>query len=232
MQATPIKPLPFFSILRLHSNFPRPVGDSSNPLTHSFDVRVSIVKGASVQSIVFEGGKALVPQYIEAGLAQISLGAIAVGTSCGFMAQHQDEISRALPVPFISSSLLQLAALRNQFGKHANIGVITFSEEFLSSTQWFQSLATDCVTVSGLSTSSHLYRVIKDDLPELDCEQARLSVQAAASNLMERSPNLKAVVLECTNLGPYRSTVETICDCPVFDYNDLMAECWQSALAQ
>ena len=222
----------FFGLLRLQSQFPRPIGDSSNPQTHAFEVRVRIVSDATVGRIVFDGGQALVPQFIDGANALIADGAIAIGTSCGFMAHHQDEIAKALPVPFISSALLHLNALRVAHPDTARFGIITFSEATLVSAPWFHSLAPKSTLVVGLDEDSHLYQVIKYDKAHLDASRAAAGVEQAARTLMAREPNLTAIVLECTNLGPYKNVVEGICNIPVLDYNDLMASTWRKLSPQ
>jgi Asp/Glu/hydantoin racemase len=50
--------------------------------------------------------------------------------------------------------------------------------------------------------------------------RAEADVAEAAHRLVKRAGKLDAVVLECTNLPPYREKLAEICGCPVLDIHD------------
>jgi hypothetical protein len=233
---------PFFSILRLESEFPRPMGDSANPKTHAFPVRVAIVRGATVDRVVYqaEGSKRVVANFIKVAKDQIEQGAIAVGTSCGFLFEHQDAIQREISVPFVSSSLTELVQRQKVTNANRQIGVLTFDDEVLTSAHWFQQ-ATQTVEqmiVQGLPKQGYLYDVIRNNRAELDLATATIEVVNVALDLLAAcvekygiGPNV--ILLECTNLGPYKAEIQKRLNAAGFsgevrDHNDVMAECWKS----
>jgi hypothetical protein len=226
---------PFFSILRLESDFPRPVGDSANPRTHAFPVKVAIVPSATVTSVIYGAGRDFAESFVQAANDQIGQGAIAVGTSCGFLFEHQQEIQNQLAVPFISSSL---AVLSN--GLIEPIAVLTFDDEVLSRAVWFQRACSGIqkIRVGGIPKNGHLYSVIRNNEPELNTNLAGAEVVQSALSLVQKSQQHfgeppRTLLLECTNLGVYKDSIQKAFDehryvCELIDYNDVMARCWNA----
>jgi hypothetical protein len=226
---------PFFSILRLQSNFPRPVGDSANPQTHSFAVRVSIVDHADVERVVYSGAQSLVKSFVQKAQEQIGQGAIAVGTSCGFLFEHQEEIQNQIEVPFVSSSLTMLATNLAQ-----PVAVLSFDAEVLSQAAWFRTacLGIEKILVGGILKTGHLFTVIRNDQTELHLNIAETEVVHSTLDLIEACVEKfgappRTLLLECTNLGVYRGAIQKSLDehcypCALIDYNDVMAHCWNA----
>jgi hypothetical protein len=223
----------FFSLLRLKSQFPRPVGDSANPSTHPFPMRPVIIPDATVDRVVYAGSVGLVECFVRVAKAQVQLGALAVGTSCGFLFEHQAVIQAQLSVPFVSSSLTWLV----DTGAPARPAVLTFDAQVLCTAPWFDAVAPNAV-VLGLETDSHLYQVIRRDENYLDMNLACTEVvgrcQQLVKNYVSRygSPP-KSVLFECTNLGPYKAAAQKALydngyDCTLIDYNDVMFYCWRN----
>lgn len=233
---------PFFSLLRLESQFPRPLGDSANIATHAFPVSIEIIADATVERVVYQGAAGLIERFISAAQAQVKKGAVAVGTSCGFLFEHQATIQARLNVPFLSSSLLWLQASK---GTSEPAAILTFDSDILSKAAWFRSVAPNA-ELEGLGKNSHLYRTIHDDALILDVDLASAEVVNCALALVRRYRTKfgyppKTMLLECTNLGPYKAAIQmalepsinpTIYDrgyrCTIIDYNDLMKQCWDA----
>jgi hypothetical protein len=232
---------PYVAILKLETRFPRPIGDSANPLTHAFPVRVSTVHRATVQTVVYEAGKNDVAAFVEAAQQEIAKGAIAIGTSCGFLFEHQALIQAQIPAPFISSALTVLATLNdNDFP----VGVLTFDDEVLLNAQWMQKAPFMVAqgVVQGLPKQGHLYRTIRHDGETLDERLARqetidCALRLAQKIVIQTAQPPKTIVFECTNLGPYKEAVRSALSTAGFapnliDYNDVLARCWQGLSAR
>jgi hypothetical protein len=220
----------FFSLLRLESRFPRPLGDSANPQSHDFPVKVCIIQNATVKSVVYENSVGLLESFVNVAQEQIASGAAIVGTSCGFMAEHQAYIESRLSVPFLSSALLHLPHLLKKFTGEP-VGVITFDADVLESSGWWQKVSAPQVIVAGLPKSGHLYQVIRNDEMQLDVKSAEADVEFSIDRLFmqcllkfNRKPSV--ILFECTNLGPYKEAMRRKFACPIFDYNDVMAQAW------
>jgi hypothetical protein len=178
-------------VLMLDTRFPRVQGDIGNPKTFAHPVRHAVVRGASPQRVVRERDPALLQPFVEAGQALVEAGVDAIATSCGFLIAFQRELQAALPVPVWTSSLLWLEHL-------PGAGVVTVDAA---------SLPIDA-PLEGLAPGCAFQRTLLEDRLELDEADAREQTVSAARRLVARHPQLTDIVLECTNMPPYRDAVQ------------------------
>ena len=206
-------------VLMLDTAFPRPAGDIGNPASFDCPVLFRTLKGASVARVV--SGEplpaGLVAQVMAEALALAADGATIITTSCGFLSPMQHQLQTGLPVPVITSALWMLPNLRRQHGPDATFAILTFDAEKLSprhipdaGPHFVEGLAPDC----------HLREVIERDLPRLDATLAEDGVAQAARRIIGHTKPVTAVVLECTNLPPYRRKIAEICGCEIIDIHD------------
>jgi Asp/Glu/hydantoin racemase len=210
---------PILGILMLKTAFPRPRGDVGNPATWSCATRTKVVEGADVASVVQSGPlpQALIAAFIAAGRELVEEGATLITTSCGFLVTAQAALQAALPVPVVTSSLLQVPALQAALPPGRRVGVVTFDARRLGPAHLAAAGAAADTPVVGLEGGSELHRVIAGDLPRLDARAAEADLLAAGAALKARCPGLGAVVLECTNLPPYRAALARHLRLPVHD---------------
>lgn len=219
----------FVGLLRLDTAFPRPVGDIGNPNTFDFPVRARVVRGATATRVVRGDASALLEPFVEAGRALAAEGAVAIGTSCGFLAPFQRELAAALPVPFAASALLQLAWLAPLLPAGRRAGVITIDADALGTHHLAAAGAAPDTPVVGLPRDGALARAVFGDARRLDRARIRDEVVDAGLRLRQAVPSLGAIVLECTNLPPYRDALMRAVGVPVHDCNTLLRWLWAGA---
>lgn len=205
----------------LDTHFPRPPGDIGHPATFDFPVRRRLVGGAAPGRVVRASAedRELLARFVAAGSALVEEGAVAISTSCGFLARWQRELQAALPVPVWTSALLNLQVLSPK-----RCGVITIEADSLTPAH-FEAVGADPATpVEGITPGSPLHRTLLEDRPELDQADAREQVLAAGRRLLAREPGLQALVLECTNLPPYAAALRQATGLPVHDIVSLLHE--------
>lgn len=215
---------PILGVLMLKTAFPRLPGDVGNPATWSCKTLHKVVEPASVASVVKSGPLPLplVVAFIEAGLALVAEGATLITTSCGFLVTAQRALQEALPVPVVTSSLLQVADVQATLPPGRRCGVLTFDARRLGAPHLTAAGAPADTPVVGLEAGGELYRVISGDHPILDERAAEADVLAAGRALQAACPDLGAVVLECTNLPPYRAALADALGLPVHDLVTLL----------
>ena len=217
---------PKIGILMLQTRFPRLTGDIGSASSFPCSVIHHVVQDAVVDEIVTAHGvnPELSQRFIDAAESLEAKGVSVIGTSCGFLSVLQSQIQSSVRIPFLSSSLLLLPTLVTQYGENAKIGVLTFDHQKLGAQHI--PLATQdidrSVTICGLDKSSSLYRTIAQDQTELDQAAARESVIALLSELLEKCPDVNAIILECTNLSPWKAEIRQRAGVPVFDLVDLL----------
>ncbi|WP_431097566.1 aspartate/glutamate racemase family protein [Polaromonas aquatica] len=206
-------PLDFLGVVMLDTRFPRWPGDIGHPEAFGVPVRQHVVQGAWPRKVVQSGDglrdAGVVPAFVQAVQALASQGARAITTSCGFLVLLQDELQAAVQVPVVTSSLLQLPML---LARHARVGVLTISSaalgaEHLRAAGVARERLAD-VVVQGVDPGGEFATAILGNRPTMDWEKACSGVVAAAVTLRQCEPSLQAVVLECTNLPPYRQAIE------------------------
>jgi hypothetical protein len=208
---------PPLGILMLDTRFPRVPGDVGNAATWPFPVRYSVVRDASPERIVRGEARGLVEAFAAAGRELAAEGAVGIITTCGFLALHQRELARALPVPFVSSSLLQVPLVARTLPPGRWPGVITIDVESLTA-RHLEAAGVDPVTpIIGVHPDGTFARAILGDLAELDAAAAEREILAAAETLVAEHPDVGALVLECTNMPPYAARLRERFGLPVHD---------------
>jgi hypothetical protein len=188
-----------------------------------------------VDNVIYNGAQGLVPSFVQKAQEQITQGALAVGTSCGFLFEHQDEVQSHIEVPFVSSSLTMLATELAE-----PIAVLSFDADVLSRAVWFKKACVNIekILVGGLPKAGHLFTVIRKNQTELNLDIAKNEVVRSALDLATQCIKKfgvppRTLLLECTNLGVYRFAIQESFDdcryvCDLIDYNDVMARCWNA----
>ena len=210
-------------VLMLDTNFPRPIGDIGNPATFAGTVIYSRIPSATVARVVTAQP---LPADLRAtfraeALELVKGGAGLITTSCGFLSVLQNELSASLPVPVVTSALCLLPRLRARLGASSTIGIVTFDAGRLTHVHIPDP---GPFVVQGLARDGELYNVIVKDRAKLDLAKAELETTAAVGRLLDKAPDAKAIVLECTNLPPYRPAIERMTDIPVYDIRDAIAQ--------
>lgn len=208
-------------VLMLDTRFPRPPGDVGHPASFEMPVRYRVVVGATASRVVHADADAsLLQPFIQAGQDLVAQGARALTTSCGFLVRFQHSLQAALPVPVWTSALLKLPEL-------ASPGVITVNAQALGAADLQAAGGAPDTPVEGLEAGCALQRTLLQDLPTLDLAQAQEDVVASARRLIARCPQVKSLVLECTNMPPYAQAVAEATGRPVHHLMTLVHERWK-----
>lgn len=210
-------------VLMLDTRFPRLAGDIGNAGTFPFPVLYRKVEGASPRRVVEEADRSLIEPFVEAAKALEAEGVRAITTSCGFLALFQRELAAAVKVPMLSSSLLQLALLHEAHGRRGKAGVLTARAASLTG-RHFEACGAGAVptAVAGMDGFPEFTRVFLDRgepgaVPTLDAELVEAELAEAARALVESEPTVEFIVLECTNMPPFKDTIRKASGRPVYD---------------
>lgn len=204
----------------LDTRFPRLPGDIG--CAENFDPPAIIerVPGATVAGAVTSNNHEpeLVTRFVEAARKLHRSGADIIVTSCGFLSPLQAALEAAVPVPVISSVLIDLPRLRSRISLGGSLGILTFDSRKLGETH----LPADSgpYRVAGLENGLELHRVIAGDLSRLDRDAAEQDALTLAKLLIRQYSDIKMLVLECTNLPPYQQQIAKQTDLPVYSILD------------
>ncbi len=208
-------------VLMLDTNFPRPPGDIGNPKSFPFPVVYRTVRDTNAGNIVTDQDlpEDIVIRFLAEAKALQDQGVSMMTTSCGFLSPIQHRLQGELQVPIVTSALWILPALRQQYGDGATFGILTFDSTKLAARHIPDP---GPYHVEGLEHGAELYRVIHEDERNLDKGKAEADAIAVTRRLIDAAPDTSAIVLECTNLPPYKAAIERESQLPVYDIRDAL----------
>lgn len=215
-------PPPSVGVLMLDTQFPRIVGDIGNEHSWPFPVRFRTVRHSTAVAAVRQDAKALLPAFLAEANALIQQGSMAITTSCGFLVVLQQELKQALSVPVVTSSLMQIPSINATLPAGKSAGVLTMDASSLSAAHMRAAGAPPHTPVVGVLQEGAFAQAIMNDLPTLDVVASEQENVAAAMLLVEQSPEVGAIVLECTNMVPYAASIQKATGLPVFSIRTLI----------
>jgi hypothetical protein len=213
-----VKPL---GILMLDTRFPRIEGDIGNPASFDFPVIFRTMQGlGSADAVAAHPDRPRVLAALKANAEALAAeGAVGLSTSCGFLALYQKDLEQVSPVPVATSALLLIKTL---VGK--KVGVITASAENLTPAHFAAVDAPPDTPVAGLPADSSFAATFLRNGLTLDRDAVEAEAIAAGRALLRDHPGIDAIVLECTNLPPYRKALADALGVPVLDVLDLLRD--------
>lgn len=205
-------------ILMLEARFPRIPGDMGNGQTWPFPVLYHVVRGASPEKVVLQGARGLLGDFVDAARDLVQLGAEAITTNCGFLSLFQSELARAVQVPVATSSMMQVPWVQATLPPGRRVGLITVSAATLTPAH-LQAVGVPADTpVAGTEQGREFFRVlIRAEKEDLDVDLAQADIVDAGRQLLQRHPDVGAIVLECTNMPPYAAALQQALGLPVYD---------------
>ena len=204
-------------ILALDTAFPRIRGDVGCPETFPFPVRIAVVPGAGVEAVVARADPALLPRFVAAGQALAAEGCVGIVTTCGFLVRWQRELAAALPVPVLTSALLQVPLIARSLPAGRRVGIVTYSRADLDPATLLAAGVAADAPVAGIDPAGVFARTIRQGATSLDLAGMRADVIVATRQLINAHDDVGALVLECANMPPYRAAVAAAVGLPVFD---------------
>ena len=210
-------------VLCLESYFPKPPGHIKNPSSLPFPVLYEMSEGVTVPKLLADPSAALLEPFLEGARRLEAEGVRAITGSCGFLAIYQKELAAAVDIPVFASSLIQVPLAFQMTGARAPVGVITASRTALTPRHFAGVGASDipCV-VKGLEDTVEFAEVIlRNERTAMDTDLIEAEVVAAARALQAEAPEIRSLVLECTDLPPYAARLQEETGLPVFDLTTL-----------
>lgn len=204
-------------VLMLDTQFRRLPGDIGNGRTWPFPVQFRVVRGADPAAIVHGRPEEFLEPFIAAALDLVACGVRGITTSCGFLALLQKELSAALPVPVATSSLLQAPLIEAMLPAGQQVGILTFAAEALTARHLEAVGVRPDTPIEGLPPESLFRQVYGNRGGASDVAQLEEEVVSAARALVDRHPNVGAILCECTNLPPHSAAIAAATGRPVFD---------------
>ena len=207
---------PALTVLQLDTDFPRVPGDVSCLQTYLGDIEIIRIKSATVSRIVNTRPEDIDIAPFEAALKSAK-GEVIV-TSCGFLSYWQTHLAQQSAKPFISSSLTALDTLAKHFSAEELL-ILTFDAASLT-TSHLGAHTDYAQSILGLPEDSHLREVISQNKNQLDTQRAQREITAFVRTHI--SAKHRHILLECTNLPPYKAALTECTGLAVTDILNLI----------
>ena len=209
-------------IIMLDCAFPRIPGDIGNATTFNFPVLYKVVKDIPVHKIINERDEKYLQPFISAACELERDGVKAITTSCGFLAIFQQVLSQAVNIPLFSSSLIQVPLVYEMAGRKGKIGILTADSRLLSEDH-FMAVGWSSKDIPVAIASTHQCEefnrvILKHQRPQkMDVPKIEAEVVAVVKKLIIEEPEVRALVIECTNLPPFASAIQKEIGLLIFD---------------
>ncbi|NTG48178.1 aspartate/glutamate racemase family protein [Agrobacterium rhizogenes] len=205
-------------ILILDAAYPCVPGNVGNASTYTYPVRFQEVRGASIDRLLNQRDPALKEAFVEAALELQSRGVKAITGACGFMAYFQEEVAAALDIPVFLSSLMQVPFMHALCG--SSVGIITANASRLTPRHFKACNIPDGIplAIAGMEDQTEFRQAILEEKGTLDSAEIEREVTQVARRLVGEHPEVRSILLECSDLPPYAHAVQAATGRPVFDF--------------
>jgi len=206
-------------VLCLETAFTKIPGHIRNPATFDFPVVYRVVSGATPERVVSQADPSLLQPFIAAARELQAQGVAAITGACGFLVLFQRQLADAVSVPLFASSLVQVPMVHRMLRRDQKVGLLVARPESLTPAHLAAVGAQSVpVRVAGMAGQPEFREVMLEGRrTELDVGKLRHEVLIQADRLAQDTPELGAIVIECTDLVPFASDIQARIGVPVFD---------------
>ena len=202
-----------------------PPGSVENALTFDYPVLFQPIKAASVKSVVSPIlDPEVLSQLIEAGLYLEQQGCRAIIGACGYFVNYLPEVVKKLHKPCFFSSLMQIPLILNCLRPEQKIGILCADGSVLQSAPALKNCGVDDtsrIVIAGAEVLPEMKKILADsgshNPKTLENELVELG-----RNMVEREPNIGALILECTLFPTHAWAIQKALQLPTFDFTTLI----------
>lgn len=203
----------------MNTSFHRPLGDVGNPGTWKIPIRIKIVQEAKGDAVVKTSRnyeQSFVDIWVQAARDLVEEGAIALITSCGFLATLHPTLQSKIGVPVGTSALLQIPIAKALIPKDKELGIVTFDSENLGK-EHLSAVGVDYdVPIFGVKKGGEFQKILRDGKP-YSFEAIEAEVLEAVDKLLQENDNIGGIILECTNIPPFKNAIYRKTGLPIWD---------------
>lgn len=205
-------------ILILDAAYPCVPGNVGNATTFDYPVRFQEVRGASIDRLLNQRDPSLVTPFIQAARELEARGVKAITGACGFMALFQEEVAAAVDIPVFLSSLMQIGFMHAIYG--GEVGIVTANSAQLTQRHFdaCRVPANIPLAIAGMQDQTEFREAILEEKGTLDSALIEQEAVEVAKSLVANNPNVRSILLECSDLPPYAAAIQASCGRPVFDF--------------
>jgi len=203
-------------ILVFDGESPRVPGDAGHASTFQYPVCYEVISG-NFMSLVQKNTKTEAQLMKTVMNLRNKRGIVAFAGDCGLMSLYQRQMGVAGGLA-VASSLCQIPMIWQMIGRIGKIGVITGHSEFLKAEHLSESGCDGIpVLIYGMEEMPNFKDTVIEGGTCLNTELIEKEICSVAKRMVKENPDMKAIVLECSNLATYSRAIAIEIGIPVFD---------------
>jgi hypothetical protein len=150
-------------------------------------------------------------------------GAGIVSTDCGFYVYFQDAMAEAVSIPVCTSALLMVPLVSKLIGRDRRVGIMTWNSRALSKEHLRRAGIDESVKIAIVGYQKWakqrvpMFQADGNLPPEKRLAMLEEDLVSASKELIQKYPDVGAIVLECTAFPPAAYAVQRATGLPVFD---------------
>ena len=197
--------------------YPLLPGNVANAASFPFPVLYRILKGAGPE--ILRGDPSLLDKIIEAGKELESQGVRAIVGSCGYFGFYQKEAAAAFNVPTFLSSLLQVPMILQSLKAEQKVGILCASADSLTPRIFKACGINDLSRVSIIGAQGlHEFKNILQSSGHFNSSKLEEELVRLVKRFTKNHPDVRAILLECSDMPPYARAIQDAVRLPVFDF--------------
>lgn len=208
-------------ILVLDLWYPYLPGNVANASTFGFPVHYKVLKGMGAN--IFRADPSILDAAVDAGKELQQQGVRAIVGACGYFANYQQQVAARLDVPVFLSSLLQIPVIKRSLKPDKRVGILSADSSALTPALFSQCGITDLsdVVIAGAEDVPEFQNILKCN-GSINSRRIEEGLVNVATRLIKDSPNIGAILLECSDMPPYAWAIQNATNLPVFDFVTLI----------
>jgi len=209
-------------VIRLDYDYPPAKGDIDHPGSFMYPVYYRVVPGLTFE--MCQAGK-MTPEvekkFGEALKFLESKGVSAITGDCGFMMYFQEKVRQMTKLPVFMSSLAHLPAVTAGYSAKEKIAILTANSVTLAPMK--PLIKAEC----GVEIDQDRFIIVGcQDVPGFEavekCEKVDIAkvtpgIVKKCKEVLAANPDVKAFLMECTQLPPFSDPVRHVLGKPVYD---------------
>ncbi len=207
-------------VIQLSANIPMIPGNMGNASTFKFPLMYEPMEVTGDMVVSTKPHPEVLKRSVEAGRKLEAQGVRAIVGNCGFFANYQPQVAAELDVPFFSSSLLQIPLMLTSLKPDEKVGVITADGPKLTQAPALENCGvTDRsrIVIAGAEHTSEMKNILGTK-GYYNPRKFELQLVEIAKTMVAKNPQIKEILLECTELPPHARAIQKAVGMPVWGF--------------
>jgi len=221
-------------VMLLDEEFPGFPGDVRNASAFPFPIQFEVIDNVDMPLLIYAEDKGSCLEPIKRAAEKLEkMGCRAITAECGYFAYFQREIAAHVNIPVFLSALLQVPWAQQVIGPDKLVGIISHAEMSTLTDKHLESVGIQpgsnyvtyaCREIDGACEEfEHLWTPGKKTVPpSAYYDKTEKEFIKAAADFYRRTPNMGAMVLECTGMQSFARALQREIEIPIFSWGTLL----------